>query len=168
MTKSFLTGILITFCFLILETAIISNLGLLPAAPDFLLIITLYLAIRNGNLSGEVNGFASGLMLDFMTAAPLGFNSLLRTCLGFVFGFFHNVLNVTSFALQFAYGAAATIIKAIFIFLISIFFKGIQPYPIFSLIFLTELILNTIFTPLMFLFLNLFSDFLLLKPEKNL
>ena len=106
-------------------------------------------------------------MLDFFTAAPLGLNALLRTILGFIFGFFHNVLNVASVPLHFLYGAVATLIKALLVFLISVFFKGVEPYPFFSLILLTEIVLNSLFAPLMFLFLNLFSDMLLLKPEKN-
>ena len=153
---------------MLLETAVLSNVTFLPAIPDFLMIIVLYLSLNNGPLIGETTGFVSGIMLDFLSGCPLGFNSLLRTTLGFIAGFFHNILNVSSFFLQILYGTVATIVKAFLIFILSIFFKGVQPYPFFSFIFLTELLLNAIFTPLMFMFLNLFSDFLLIKPEKNI
>ncbi len=168
MSKSFFSTLLAIFCFGLFETAILSNLTFLPASPDFLLIIILYISLNNGPLLGETTGFCSGLMLDFLTGSPVGFNTLLRTVIGFVSGLFHNILNTSSFFLQLLYGFCATLVKALLIFLLSIFFKGVQPYPFFSFIFLTELILNSIFTPLMFMFLNLFSDFLLIKPEKNI
>ena len=112
MLKSFFSTILAMFCFLLLETAVFSNLTYLPAIPDFLLIITLFVALNNGSLLAESTGFASGFLLDFLSASPLGFNALLRTILGFVFGLFHDVLNASSIFLQFVYGAIATIIKS--------------------------------------------------------
>ena len=156
------------FCFLLLETAVFSNLTYLPAIPDFLLIITLFVALNNGSLLAESTGFASGFLLDFLSASPLGLNALLRTILGFVFGLFHDVLNASSLLLQFVYGAIATIIKAIVVYIISFFFNGVVHYSLFSQIFITEVLLNAIFTPLIFQFLSLFSEVLIVKPESRL
>ena len=89
------------FCFLLLETAVFSNLTYLPAIPDFLLIITLFVSLNNGVLLGETTGFVSGFLLDFLSASPLGLNALLRTILGFIFGLFNDVLNSSSIFLQF-------------------------------------------------------------------
>ena len=168
MVRSFLTTILAMFCFLLFETSVVSNLTFLPAVPDFLLIITIFISLNNGSLLAESTGFVSGFLLDFMSAAPFGFNALLRTILGFVMGLFHDVLNVSSIILQFLYGAVATVLKAIVVYLISFFFSGVVPYSIFSQIFLTELLLNAFFTPIMFQFLTLFSEFIIVKPESNL
>jgi rod shape-determining protein MreD len=168
MLKSFFSTILAMFCFLLLETAVFSNLTYLPAIPDFLLIITLFVALNNGSLLAESTGFASGFLLDFLSASPLGLNALLRTILGFVFGLFHDVLNASSLLLQFAYGAIATIIKAIVVYIISFFFNGVVHYSLFSQIFITEVLLNAIFTPLIFQFLSLFSEVLIVKPESRL
>ena len=156
------------FCFLLLETAVFANLTYLPAIPDFLLIITLFIALYNGPLLAESTGFVSGFLLDFLSASPLGLNALLRTILGFVFGLFHDVLNASSIFLQFVYGAIATIIKAIVVYIISFFFNGVVHYSLFSQIFVTEVLLNAIFTPLMFHFLGLFSESLIVKPESRL
>jgi rod shape-determining protein MreD len=168
MLKSFFSTILTMFCFLILETAVISNLTFLPAIPDFLLIITLFVALNNGSLLAESTGFVSGIMLDFLSASPLGLNALLRTILGFIAGFFHDVLNATSVLLQIIYGAVATVLKAIIVYLISLFFTGVVSYSLFSQIFLTEVLLNALFTPIIFKFLSLFSDFIIVRPESRL
>ena len=168
MVKSFFSSILTMFCFLLLETAVFSNLTFLPAIPDFLLIISLFIALNNGSLLAESTGFVSGFMLDFLSASPLGLNALLRTILGFIAGLFHDVLNVSSVFLQIVYGAVFTILKAIFVDFISLFFSGVVAYSLFSQIFLTEVLLNAIFTPLIFKFLSLFSDFIIVKPESRL
>ena len=168
MVKSFFSSTLTMFCFLLLETAVFSNLTFLPAIPDFLLIISLFIALNNGSLLAESTGFVSGFMLDFLSASPLGLNALLRTILGFIAGLFHDVLNVSSVFLQIVYGAVFTILKAIFVYFISLFFSGVVAYSLFSQIFLTEVLLNAIFTPLIFKFLSLFSDFIIVKPESRL
>ena len=168
MVKSFFSSILTMLCFLLLETAVFSNLTFLLTIPDFLLIISLFIALNNGSLLAESTGFVSGFMLDFLSASPLGLNALLRTILGFIAGLFHDVLNVSSVFLQIVYGAVFTILKAIFVYFISLFFSGVVAYSLFSQIFLTEVLLNAIFTPLIFKFLSLFSDFIIVKPESRL
>lgn len=168
MVKSFFSTILAMFCFLLFETAVVSNLTFLPAIPDFLLIITIYIALNNGSLLAESTGFVSGFLLDFLSASPLGFNALLRTILGFVIGLFHDILNSSSVLLQLVYGALATILKAVFVYFISFFFRGVIPYSIFSQLFLTEILLNALFTPVLFKFLSLFSEILIVKLESRL
>lgn len=168
MLKSFFSTILTMFCFLLLETAVFSNLTFLPTIPDFLLIVTLFVALNNGSLLAESTGFVSGFMLDFLSASPLGLNALLRTIMGFISGLFHDVLNASSVLLQIIYGAVFTIIKAIVVYLISLFFSGVVSYSLFSQIFLTEILLNALFTPVVFKFLSLFSDFIIVRPESRL
>jgi len=168
MIRSFFSTILMMFCFLLFETAVVSNLTFLPAIPDFLLMITLFIALNNGALLAESTGFFSGFLLDFLSASPFGFNALLRTVMGFVMGLFHGILNSSSILLQILYGIVATIIKALVVYFISFFFVNVVPYSLFSQLFLTELLLNAIFTPIMFKFLSLFSEFLIVKPESRL
>lgn len=168
MIRSFFSTILMMFCFLLFETAVVSNLTFLPAIPDFLLMITLFIALNNGALLAESTGFVSGFLLDFLSASPFGFNALLRTVMGFVVGLFHGILNSSSILLQILYGIVATIIKALVVYFISFFFVNVVPYSLFSQLFLTELLLNAIFTPIMFKFLSLFSEFLIVKPESRL
>lgn len=160
---------LILFIFLLLlETALLSNIVILPAVPDLMLIALLFISINNGSLEGETSGFLSGLFLDFMSAAPLGLNCLLRTILGFVTGLFHNILNVSGIFIPALLVFLATILKAFLLKIISFFFpSGIITYSILSVEFLTELILNTVLAPLIFSLLSLFSSFLTQKKGQS-
>ena len=167
MLKSFSVSSLILLCFVIFETAILSNMLFLPAVPDFLLIITLYLSVNNGRVFGVSSGFVSGLFLDFLSASPFGLHSLLRTVIGYVAGIFNKTLNMSGIFLPAMIGFFATLFKVIVIFVISVFFAdSVVPYSLFSKSFLFELAANSLLTPIVFKFLNVFSDLILLDPEK--
>ena len=118
--KPLVIFIILLVCSL-LETALLSNVVFLPVVPDLLLLVVLYISVQNGSLTGETTGFVSGLLLDFLTAAPFGLNCLLRTLLGFFAGLFHEVLNVSKIVIPALLALIATIAKAIIIGFISFF-----------------------------------------------
>ena len=150
----------------LLETALLSNVVFLPVVPDLLLLVVLYISVQNGPLTGEATGFVSGLLLDFLTAAPLGLNCLLRTLFGFFTGLFHDVLNISKIMIPAMLALIATIAKAIIIGFISFFFpNGVITYDLFSASFGMELLFNVILAPLVFAFLSLFSSFLISDKE---
>ena len=150
----------------LLETALLSNVVFLPVVPDLLLLVVLYISVQNDPLTGEATGFVSGLLLDFLTAAPLGLNCLLRTLFGFFAGLFHDVLNISKIMIPAMLALIATIAKAIIIGFISFFFpNGVITYDLFSASFGMELLFNVILAPLVFAFLSLFSSFLISDKE---
>ena len=71
MAKSLLLSSLIVFCTAIIESSILSNIAFLLVVPDLILISSIYFSTLNGRLYGETNGLVSGLILDFITGAPL-------------------------------------------------------------------------------------------------
>ncbi|MBQ8014213.1 MAG: rod shape-determining protein MreD [Treponema sp.] len=166
MLKSFSVTALILLCFVIFETAILSNLLFLPAIPDFLLIVTLYISVNNGRLFGVSVGFLSGLFMDFLSFSPFGLHCLLRTIIGYFAGIFSKTLNMSGFFLPVLIGLGATLLKSLLIAAISIFFPdSVVAYSLFSKSFLFELASNALLTPLVFKFLDIFSNFILLNPE---
>jgi rod shape-determining protein MreD len=136
--------------------------------PDLMLFCIIYLAIQNGSLFGEVLGFASGLMLDFFTAGPFGLNCLIRTLLGFAFGFFRRTLNSDIFLVRVGIGAVATVLKNLLILAIQFLYpsSGIKVYDFLSLAFRVDLIGNVIACPVLFLLLSLCKPVLLVRDRR--
>ena len=166
MIKSFAISAFILLCSALTESAIFSNITFLPAIPDFSLICVLYFSLKNGKLMGESTGFVSGIFLDFLSACPFGLNTLYRTILGFIGGIFNKRLNTEGFLIPLFLGFSATLLKALLLKSISFFYHGIVlSYDIFSQLFLFELGLNTILTPILFKFLRIFTNSIVLKPE---
>lgn len=167
MLKSFAVSALILLCFVVFETAILSNAIFLPAVPDFLLIVTLYVSVHNGRLFGVSSGFVSGMLLDFLSVSPFGLNCLLRTIIGYIAGLFNKTLNMTGIFLPILIGFCATLLKILLVGIISVFFPdSVASYSLFSKSFLFELTANSLLTPLVFRFLGVFDNIILLDPEK--
>ncbi|NLK46015.1 MAG: rod shape-determining protein MreD [Treponema sp.] len=168
MIKSSFSALLFSLSFLIIETALLSNISFLPVVPDLILLILLYVSFHNGPVAGEVHGFVSGLLLDFLSASPLGLNSLIRTIIGFLTGCFKNFLNVDAVFFPSIIAAIATFMKALLLLLVSFLFGGkISVYHFSSSIFWIELCMNTILAPLMFAFLRIFSAWLIPLPKSS-
>ncbi len=168
MIKSYLSSLLTLILFVLIESALLSNISFLPAFPDFMMICVLYFSVRNGKIAGQTMGFASGLLLDFFSGAPFGMSCIVRTLMGYLGGIFHNLMNYKSFLVNIVAGFSATIIKAVLIYGISLLFpKYVNSYHLFSSVFALELALNTIFTPIMFKFLGAFDAFLAM-PDRRL
>jgi len=166
MLKSFSISTLILLCATLIESAVLSNITILPAIPDIVLICVLYFSIENGKLMGESTGFISGFFLDFLSACPFGLNCILRTIIGYIGGLFNKTINTDGFFIPALLGLCATIIKALLLWLISILYpSSVLSYNPFTFSFLFELVINTILTPLIFKFLGLFHNSILLKPE---
>ncbi|HAH61732.1 MAG TPA: rod shape-determining protein MreD [Treponema sp.] len=168
MTKSYVTSIVIIFCTVLIETAILSNISVLPAVPDLLLLCTLYIGILNGKAAGEIAGFTSGVFLDFLSGAPFGFNCLYRTVLGFISGLLGISFNFEGILMPAVVGFSGTFIKVFFVWIISLLYPNVSVlYHVASVPFLFELACNTVLAPLVFKFLSLFKSSLSLKPEDD-
>ena len=149
--KSFLTCFIFIFTFLFLECSILSNIVFLPVVPDFLLLFTLYISIQKGSMQGQSVGFFSGLLVDFVSAAPLGLNALLRTIIGFIGGLFHLTIGTNGIFTPIVLGVLATFVKVFLTYLVSFFFPGVVlVYSFFSKIFLFECIFNGLLAPILF------------------
>lgn len=168
MIKSYVSSFLILVVFVLIESALLSNISFLPAIPDFLLICVLYFSVRNGKVAGETTGFISGLLLDFLSGTPFGLSCIVRTIMGYISGLLHNLMNYQSFFVSLIAGFFATLLKAVLIFLISLLFPHyVNSYHIFSSVFALELAMNTIFTPIVFKLLRSFDSFLV-PPDRRL
>ncbi len=166
MIKSFFVAAIVLLSCALIEAAILSNIAIIPAIPDLSLICLLYISFHNGKLLGEGSGFISGLFLDFLSAAPFGLNCLYRTIIGFVAGIFNKTINTEGLLVPALLGALATIFKSILILFISFFFPlAVIAYNPISWMFVFELGINTILTPIIFKLLNLFKNSLVLTPE---
>lgn len=169
MTKSILISTFILLCTTIIESSILSNLSFLFVVPDFVLICTIYFALLNGKVEGESTGFISGLFLDFVSGVPLGFNCLIRTIIGYVFGLFSSSVIITGIVMPILSVGLGTILKTVLIQLVTLFFPNVSIYVtgLFSYEFLFELGINVIMAPIIFKFLGFFRNSLTVMTTKD-
>jgi rod shape-determining protein MreD len=150
----------------ILQSTLLRHLAIYHAVPDFALGILVFTAYNNGAMTGQLTGFFSGLLLDFLSAAPLGLNALVRTITGALIGLVRGIFIMDAVFLPMLLCASATCIKALLLFLLhTLFAEGVRAYPLLAPTFWIELGFNTFSAPLLFGFLRHFST-LLVEKEK--
>ena len=170
MVKRILWGIAIILAAALLQSTVLSRLTLyISAVPDLALCILVYISYVNGTMTGQLTGFLSGILLDFLSAAPLGLNAFVRTISGAVIGLFHGSFFLDIFFLPMALCAGATIIKAGLYFLLHIVFPDAVPsYDIFALTLWIEMGMNTFLAPFLFGLLKLIKPLRAGEREKAL
>jgi rod shape-determining protein MreD len=135
----------------ILQSTVFAKFALYNAVPDFALCIVVYAAYVNGAMTGQVSGFFSGLLLDFLSAAPLGLNCLVRTLIGALAGLFKGTLFLDTFFLPVILCALATLLKAGIYFLLHLILGPAVPaYSLVTPLFWAEFGLNSLSAPLLF------------------
>jgi rod shape-determining protein MreD len=138
----------------ILQSTLIAKIAFFNVIPDLALCILVFSAYVNGTMPGQVSGFFSGLFLDFLSAAPLGLNCLIRTLIGALTGIFKDSFFLDIFFMPVILCAIATILKAIILFIFNLFFSSIPAYSFISSLFWIELGLNCLCAPLLFFILK--------------
>ncbi len=168
MVKVFSVSTLILLIFAMVETAILSNLSFLPAVPDLVLLASLYIVMMNGKTAGVILGFVSGLILDFITGCPFGYNCLLRTLICYFAGFFNKNLNLAVFFIPFLIGLCGTFAKVFITWLISLFYPNtVVTYSMISVSFFTELLLNSVLAPMIFKITSCFNRYIALDITRG-
>lgn len=158
MIKSYVSGTIILFSAVIVETAILSNITALPVVPDLLLLSLLYISLKNGRTQGQVLGFVSGLFLDLMGGIPLGFNCIIRTAIGYAAGILGGSVNSGGVVMPAVFGAAGILLKSALAWALSMLFPAmLNPAGPLSAHFVLDLIAGAALAPVMFKFLSLFD-----------
>ncbi|GAB1482794.1 rod shape-determining protein MreD [Treponema sp.] len=149
----------------LLQSTLLSHLAIFNVVPDLALGVLVYTAYVNGTMTGQLSGFSSGLALDFISAAPLGFNALMRTIIGALFGLIKGTFFLDIIILPMALTASATLLKALLAAFLHFLFAGALPaYDFFASTLWIEIGFNALSSPFLFAFLKLFKTVLL--PRK--
>ena len=159
MRKVILWTVAAAFLLGVFETAILSHIRFLPALPDLVLILVVYIALHNGTVAGITAGFFSGLIFDFLSLAPMGLHSFVFTALGFLYGILYRKYNVRRFFFPLILGLSATFLKAGILLVLHVLFgQGIQVYNLLAVSFWIEVVENALCAPLLFMLLGVFPN----------
>jgi rod shape-determining protein MreD len=162
MAKNVFWGTLFSLVAALLQSTLFARLSVYHAIPDLVLVIIVFSAYINGTMTGQLTGFFSGLMLDFISAAPLGFNTLIRTLIGAAVGLMKGTFFLGRVILPIVLCACATLFKAGLYSLLHLLFSGAVPaYTFDSPALWLETGLNALLAPIVFAFLRLFSSLLI-------
>ena len=158
MRKVILWTVAAAFLLGVFGTAILSHIQLLPALPDLILILVVYIALYNGTAAGITAGFFSGLIFDFLSLAPMGLHSFVFTVLGFLYGMLYGKYNVRRFFFPLILGLSTFLKAGILLVLRVLFGQSIQVYNLLAVPFWIEVAENSLCSPPLFMLLGLFPN----------
>jgi rod shape-determining protein MreD len=167
MVKNVVWAVLFVLVAALLQSTLLSRLALYRAVPDLALGIVVFSAYVHGTMTGQLSGFFSGILLDFLSAAPLGLNAFVRTLVGALAGRMKGTFFLDVAFLPMILCAAATLVKAAVVFLLHLLLAGGVPaYPLNSPLLWVELMLNTLSAPFLFALLKVFKSLLMEKEGR--
>lgn len=160
MQKIAISSTIVAVLLILIQTTLFSHIPFFLITADFLLIFIGFVAINNGSRLAMLLGFASGLLVDFMSISPFGLSSFILTFVAFFLGKLHGHYNLSHFIVPFILSFILTFVKFLLLLLLHFLFgTSIKTYSIYSSVFLIELALNVVFAPCLFFTLNRFPTF---------
>jgi len=165
MIRTIIWTVIFSIIAAILQSTLIGRIPFVNVLPDLALCIIVFSAYINGTMTGQVSGFFSGVLLDFLSAAPLGMNCLVRTLIGALTGIFKGAFFLDIFFMPVILCALATLVKAFIIFILHLIMGPTVPaYSLTSSTLWIELAINALCAPLLFFLLKQFKPIL---PGRN-
>jgi rod shape-determining protein MreD len=165
--KVIIITLILLFSALILQSTLLNYIAINGVKPDLSLIILVFISYRRGSMVGEVTGFFSGLFEDFITIMPLGFTSIIKTILGFLFGLLKGSIIIDVIFIPILFIVAATLIKGLLIWMTALIFSVSQVgSSLFHINTLIELVYNAVLGPFIFALLKLIKMFREVDKEK--
>ncbi|MCL2332522.1 MAG: rod shape-determining protein MreD [Actinomycetia bacterium] len=84
-----------------LQIAVGPSIAILTVRPNFLLIVTIVMALVNGPVEGAFVGFFAGLLFDLLGTGPLGPAALVMCVVGYLAGILHERIFAQGWLLPF-------------------------------------------------------------------
>ncbi len=153
--RNFILSLVITGVFIALQSTILQKIAVRGVIPDVALVVIVFSSNSMGAMRGQFLGFIAGLLQDFLSSGPLGFNALIKTIIGFIFGKLKGKLFLDSILLPVIFILSATILKEGFTALTGLIFLGSEKFMYFGRSFLIELGLNAFLSPFIFALMKL-------------
>ncbi|MGA2975789.1 MAG: rod shape-determining protein MreD [Spirochaetia bacterium] len=145
---------------ILLQSTLLGKIALGGVRPDLAMLVLVFVSMRRGSMVGQVSGFASGFLEDLMNVSPLGFHSLMRTVIGFLFGLLSGNVFIDPFLMPIILAVVATLLKGILSGIISALFGlASSGFITFTGRIWIEVGYNGVVAPFLFALLNLFKVF---------
>ena len=155
MVKSLVINFLIIAVAVLLQSTVMSFIAIYDIIPDLVMVIVIFISLKTGSLKGEISGFAGGLLIDFLSLAPLGFHCIIYAVVGFITGLTEKNVSTESILTQFLFIMIGLVCKYLISSLIIVVFSvETTSFFLMGRHFFLELAYTILITPLIFAVAN--------------
>jgi len=140
----------------VLQSTLLHWVALRGVKPDLALIILVYVSVRRGSMTGQLTGFASGILQDLLSLSPVGFHALTRTLIGFLYGRMEGNIFLDPILMPLLLTIIATILKGLVAsFAVVLFAVAAPGFQVFAGPLWIEVGYNAFLAPFLFALLSL-------------
>lgn len=159
MIKRILTSFAFLFAIVIVQSTLFTYIAIYDVIPNLYLIYLVFTSFYNGGIHGSVCGFATGLVEDAISIAPLGFHGIIKTIIGSLYSSFSGLILLDRLLMPMLFVMVATVLNRILAFgVVSLFDLSVPVHSVFSRYFLVEIVYNTLLTPPVFFIAHKIKD----------
>ena len=152
------TVIILTAMFL--QSTILKGISIGGASFDLVVILIVFFSNRFGSMHGQLSGFLTGIIEDFLSLSPLGFYTFIRTLTGYLFGITKGKIFLDALLAPVVLVVIASIVKIILANILALFFSLQSTVPgLFSGVAWIEIGLNAFLSPFIFGILKMVKMF---------
>ena len=116
--------LLTVFLVFALHLTVAGNIAVLGTAPNFLLLSTVFFAVRKGPVTGEILGFVWGMLSDIASTSVFGSQAFMLTFLGFLAGKLERKVDEDKYSAQMALVFVASVVNLLGLALFESLFGG--------------------------------------------
>ena len=153
--KRKLAGTLLIIAAVVIQTTILNDLSFKGVKFDVGLIIIILTSNYNGSITGQLTGFTAGIVEDFLSLSPLGFNAITKSFLGYLSGKTEGKIFLDPIVTPMVLVIVGSLLKYILSFILLLAFFPEKQASVFTYTFLIEIIMNALITPFIYLFLKI-------------
>jgi rod shape-determining protein MreD len=121
----YILAIILFFPLLLIQSTVVPLISIAGVIPDFILILLVYFTLRLGQMHGTILGFVFGFFLDIITGNIFGSAMIAKTISGFIAGYFYNENKLDIYFKSFLFSLIVLLSAAIDSFIFS-FFSSIE------------------------------------------
>lgn len=147
---------------LVVQSTWLDYIAIYSIIPDLSLLAIVYISFKSPGLQGQSVGFAAGILQDGISAAPFGLNAFIKTSVAWLANLLSGKFYIDRILMPAIFGFVATLAKAIYLAILSIFFSDkILSYDLFGSVLWLEAAYNTVTAPVLFILLSPLDRFLI-------
>ncbi len=117
-------------CMVFIQTSFLKHITIAGTQPDIALVLLVFFANLEGRMKGQLLGFGSGIIEDLLSLSPLGFNALIKTILGFLYGITRGKIFVDPLFMPIILVGIASVVKMLLSLILVAIFIGPEMIPI--------------------------------------
>lgn len=157
MKKCIFVAVIFALFLCLIDSAIISHIDFFRFRLQAVLILLIYISLYNGSMTGVIFGFFAGLILDFLSLAPMGLHSTTFVIIAFIFGKFQGKYDTNKILIPAVFDLVAILMQSALFFVFRLIFGKNIAVPNFLLFdYWIGIAISMFFAPILFFIFNLF------------